>query len=342
MTKFIARIASLLILANIAPLGAWAATPTPTPTYTKAYTDQEVQDWINTLDDSSFSTLPPRDPYGKLNLRLHTIFGIASPGPGVLAFNTVLHLDDEFFDCDDPFGFEGFRNAFLTCRTIKVGTSKITLYRQTDNGNTQLWQEITVNITGSITTPTPTPSASSSPTPTKSPTPKPSTSFSDLPNNHSLAPAITKLRDQGVIGGYPDGTFKPEAPINRGEYTKIIIGALTDDVGDGKNCFSDVHEEWFAKYVCYAKEHGIIGGYPDGSFHPERNINYAEAVKIAMLAFDRMEGDEAEGTHWYDKYLTAAKAHGYLDLIAVLSTGDPITPTTRAQTAQLIVNVMGE
>lgn len=59
--------------------------------------------------------------------------------------------------------------------------------------------------------------------------------------------------------GYPNGTFGPKLAINRAEIIKIILASsIVGDIGTGNNCFPDVHTEWFAKYVCYAKEHGMI------------------------------------------------------------------------------------
>ncbi len=164
--------------------------------------------------------------------------------------------------------------------------------------------------------------------------------FEDLPNGYGYAPAIKKLRTEGVLKGYPDGTFKPGNPVNRAEFVKTIVEALGDEAS-GKSCFSDVKEEWFSQYVCYAKEHDIIGGYPDGSFGPGRNVNYAEAVKIVMLAFGKMEEGAEGGWERYDKYFNAAKERGYLELIESIAEDDPNTPISRGQMAQLIANLIG-
>ena len=66
---------------------------------------------------------------------------------------------------------------------------------------------------------------------------------------------------------------------------KIIIGAA-DITPSGQNCFSDIGAEWFAPFVCAGMANGIVGGYPDGTFRPEQNINVAEALKITLKAFN--------------------------------------------------------
>lgn len=127
----------------------------------------------------------------------------------------------------------------------------------------------------------------------------PAYAFTDVSPDHLNAEAISYVQSKGIVSGYADGTFKADASINRAELTKIIVGALFTP--EGKNCFPDVHEEWFAPYVCSAKVHGIIGGYPDGSFRPAQNISFAEAAKIIVVAFGRETSGDSNV--WYEGYV---------------------------------------
>lgn len=127
--------------------------------------------------------------------------------------------------------------------------------------------------------------------------------FSDVPKESFSTDSLEYLKDNKVISGYPDGTFKPGNEINRAEFTKIVIGALTDSP-KGSNCFTDVKDEWFAPYVCEAKERNIIDGYSDGSFKPAETINFSEASKIVANAFgvkQGMAGDTPE--EWYKPFV---------------------------------------
>lgn len=123
--------------------------------------------------------------------------------------------------------------------------------------------------------------------------------FNDVASSHANAEAIAYVQAKNIVSGYADGTFKADASINRAELTKIIVSALFTPAGS--NCFPDVHEEWFAPYVCAAKERGIIGGYPDGTFKPEKNISFAEAAKIIAVAFDNEI--PTGGSVWYEGYV---------------------------------------
>jgi len=136
--------------------------------------------------------------------------------------------------------------------------------------------------------------------------------FSDVPKESFTTDALEYLKNNNVISGYPDGTYKPANEINRAEFTKIIVGALTDKP-EGTNCFSDVKDEWFAPYVCEAKKRNIIDGYPDGTFKPADTINFSEASKIVANAFGVAAGDVSDPSSetWYKPYvedLSAQKA----------------------------------
>lgn len=135
----------------------------------------------------------------------------------------------------------------------------------------------------------------------------PASAFSDVSGKTSYSAAIEAMRQQGVIEGYADGTFKPGATINRAEFLAIILRGLAQDFeknSEGLSCFPDVKaKDWFSAYVCGAREMGIIEGYPDGLFHPERDINFVEASKIIALAY-KQEVQQG-GSVWYEPYARA-------------------------------------
>lgn len=108
------------------------------------------------------------------------------------------------------------------------------------------------------------------------------TAFTDVPGTHPNYEAISYVHVQGIVDGYPDGTYHPDDRINRAEFSKIITEAYYKGQAIGSDCFPDVRIEWFAKYVCFDKNNTIISGYPDGTFQPANNINFVEAAKILV------------------------------------------------------------
>ncbi|MBD3328450.1 hypothetical protein GF340_04050 [Candidatus Peregrinibacteria bacterium] len=112
--------------------------------------------------------------------------------------------------------------------------------------------------------------------------------YSDVPMDHVNYDALDYLTDEQVIEGYSDGNYGPAKEINRAEFMKILMKPLMTDeqLNDPANtgCFTDVEDEWFAPYICYANDNGIVEGYPDGEFKPANNINFSEAAKIIANA----------------------------------------------------------
>lgn len=142
--------------------------------------------------------------------------------------------------------------------------------------------------------------------------------FTDGPFTDAEEAGISVLVNLGAVEGNPDGTFAARRTLNRAEFLKIVFASYPHvrvSDSDAANCFPDVKSDmWFSKYVCLAKARGIVAGYPDGMFHPERAVNYAEALK--MIA--ELYGYDTAGSSdpWYQRYADAANEMG------ILLTGD--------------------
>lgn len=151
-----------------------------------------------------------------------------------------------------------------------------------------------------------------------------STEFKDVSETDPNAVAIDFLQESEVIKGYEDGSFKPEAEINRAELMKILVEAqgVTPDPEEYKDCFTDIKEEWYAPYVCYAKEMEWVSGYEDGTFAPEKPVNKVEAIKMTINSQGFSEEtstcdtelfEDTDENAWYGKYLCVAKEKGLLE-----------------------------
>jgi len=132
---------------------------------------------------------------------------------------------------------------------------------------------------------------------------------------HIYEDAIEFLYTEGVIQGYEDGTFKPDNSINRAEFLKVIIAAnfTSSEYGEyaDESCFSDVDAgQWFAEYVCFAKEKGIVAGYGDGTFVPEKTVTLNESLKMIYEGMG-IDGPDPNATFKFKYYAPAARA-GYL------------------------------
>lgn len=135
--------------------------------------------------------------------------------------------------------------------------------------------------------------------------------FTDV--NKTEDPEISFLADTGVVNGRAEGIFAPDELVNRAEMLKILFDLVSSGLGELQeelptveeyhDCFTDVSKEWFAPYVCSAKERGVIDGYPDGSFRPGESVNLVEALK---MVFEVFKFDLPDGAEWYSKYYDAA------------------------------------
>ena len=114
--------------------------------------------------------------------------------------------------------------------------------------------------------------------------------YSDIKSGDWYNNAISTLSSAGIVSGYPDGTFRPNAPITRAEMSKII--ALFAKLDKTTDRFSDIAGHWAEAYIKLAAGNGWIEGYPDGTFKPQQNITRAETVTMINRVLERVPSDE--------------------------------------------------
>ena len=116
-------------------------------------------------------------------------------------------------------------------------------------------------------------------------------SFSDVTSAHWAANYIGYMEQFGIVRGYSDGTFRPNAPITRAEFAAICC--RFEQLTDGAATFTDVPaSHWAAKSIAYAAKRGWVTGYADGTFKPGNNITRAEVAAVTCRLLER-SADEA-------------------------------------------------
>lgn len=149
--------------------------------------------------------------------------------------------------------------------------------------------------------------------------------FSDVSADKWYNNAVSTLCHMGVLGGYSDGTFRPNAPITRAEFAKIAVSFSQANGSAVYSYFTDVKTtDWFAPYVTAAKDSGLIEGYSDGSFKPENRITRAEACAIVnrvlgrkpsknhMKISGRIDWPDCTTADWfYEAIMEATNSHTY-------------------------------
>ena len=145
----------------------------------------------------------------------------------------------------------------------------------------------------------------------------------DLSMKHWAIRPIVLCNTLGLIKGYPDNTFKPEKGITRAELTTLLVRTLNITASEWieaakESLFTDVEEgAWYAPYINLGVKFGLVTGYPDGTFKPNRVINRAEGVTL-LARFAKLPEKEGvvfpdlEPRFWANKYIRPAKEAGML------------------------------
>lgn len=175
------------------------------------------------------------------------------------------------------------------------------------------------------------------------------TDFPDLRGNR-YANAMYDMYHLNVLKGYPDGTMRPDAPVNRAEFLKMIFETIDYRISD--RVFSPRYPDvltdaWFADYVHQADTLGVIKGYPDGFFRPEQTVNLVEALKMAMQfsTLEVMDGTvysfpDVRNTEWYSRYVQTAYREGILDDIRPGRYVSPNQAISRGKAAEIIIRTL--
>lgn len=164
------------------------------------------------------------------------------------------------------------------------------------------------------------------------------TRFSDVTDRNTIM-AVESLRLMGVLDGYGDNTFRPNAALNRAQFCKMAVYAMNGEEELGLyntvTIFQDAKpSHWASAYINMASRKGVIAGYPDGKFHPERSVTVGQAVTILL----RMLGykDEDIGGVWPASFMAVGATVGLTD--GVGTNGN--ATLTRGQAAQLFLNLL--
>lgn len=152
-----------------------------------------------------------------------------------------------------------------------------------------------------------------------------SNTFSDVPKGYWAANYIGYMQQFGVITGYSDGSFRPDAPVTRAEFA--AIASRFEKLTEGSKSFTDVSDTyWAARYINFAATRGWVTGYSDGTFKPENTITRAEVAAVTCRLLERSADQnyirshlnelrtfsdmtESHWAYWYA--MEAANGHDY-------------------------------
>ena len=152
-----------------------------------------------------------------------------------------------------------------------------------------------------------------------------SSTFNDVAKDCWAANYIGYMQQFGIVTGYEDGSFRPDAPVTRAEFA--AIASRFEKLTQGSASFTDVPDtHWAVKYINFAATRGWVTGYEDGTIKPEHSITRAEVAAVTCRLLERSADQtyirshigelrtfadvtESHWAYWYA--MEAANGHDY-------------------------------
>lgn len=174
----------------------------------------------------------------------------------------------------------------------------------------------------------------------------PSQTFRDTTNHWSRNTLTTAVR-LGMVHGYGDGTFRPNAPVTRAEFAAMIARAFGWNPNAESAVFKDTGSHWAAGYIGALAEKGIVGGYADDTFKPNAAISRAEMVTImarlmnlAVLATGEPVSFTDVSSDYWAAYTIQQAASAQLVQGVSASVFAPYNQATRAEAVTIILRAL--
>lgn len=177
------------------------------------------------------------------------------------------------------------------------------------------------------------------------------TTYEDVPSNAWYREYVYELTDKDILTGKGKNRFDPNAAITRAEFAKVLAAAagIKPEAVKGSTGFKDVKDSaWYAPYVKWAAEQGIVNGVGDGRFAPDDNISREEIVvmiaryanKVSSYSFPQHhEVVQFRDTHRVSEWAKTAVAA--LQQAGIMGgyenkTFLPLANATRAETSKIV------
>ena len=171
-------------------------------------------------------------------------------------------------------------------------------------------------------------------------------SFSDVNPGDWFYDNVMDAAENGYISGMGDGTFNPTGATTRAQFASMIANAMGYEANpDAKSAFPDVADDFWGKAaINFCVENGILSGYDDGTFQPNKAITRQEAASILRNAFELTETtselfpDDSAIAGWAKESVYLVKASGLMKGDAGTGNFRPTSTITRAEAASILMN----
>ncbi|NUU79377.1 glycoside hydrolase family 3 N-terminal domain-containing protein [Paenibacillus xylanilyticus] len=155
------------------------------------------------------------------------------------------------------------------------------------------------------------------------------TAYSDVPTTHPFYREIAIAAKHGLASGFPNGTFHPDAPISRAETAAFLTRAYPLVEGKQSVSLTDTEKHWARAPILILSSNGLVGGYSDGTYRPNRSVTRAEYA-VFMARVIRFEREAAIQTQDWDKlisYMTVSEQVGQMLMPDIRQWNGKVTTT---------------
>jgi parallel beta-helix repeat protein len=177
-------------------------------------------------------------------------------------------------------------------------------------------------------------------------------SFSDVPANYWAQGFIQELASRNIIKGFPDGSFRPNAPVTRAQFAAMLNQAIDKAPIRASINFADIPNNfWAAPAIQKAHTIGFMSGYPNNLFKPSENISRVQILVALANGFNynptqpaanilNIYSDAAAIPNYAKNSIAAATENRLVVNYPTINTLKPNQPATRAEVAALIYQAL--
>ncbi|WP_418038066.1 glycoside hydrolase family 3 N-terminal domain-containing protein [Paenibacillus xylanilyticus] len=155
------------------------------------------------------------------------------------------------------------------------------------------------------------------------------TTYSDVPKTHAFNKEIAIASKNGLASGFPDGSFRPDAPLSRAETAAFLTRAYSLSEGKQTANWSDTESHWAAAPILVMSSNGLVGGYSDGTYRPNQTVTRAEyAVFMSrLIQFERQAAIQAQDWDKLISYMTVSEQVGQMLMPDIRQWNGKVTTT---------------
>jgi hypothetical protein len=176
--------------------------------------------------------------------------------------------------------------------------------------------------------------------------------FQDVPANYWARAYIDALSSRGLVDGFSDNTFKPDAPVTRAQLARLIDQALVLSPTGEAVAFSDVAGDyWAAPAIDEAVRGGFLKGFPDNRFQPEQPVTRLQVLTALVTGLKTQAkgdpqtvvlryADAAQIPDWAVDKMAAATQASLVVIHPDISLLRPSQPATRAEVSAMIYQAL--